>query len=107
MQQSPVAGSPPHFAAFMLASTTGVNIVYVHDKGGAPAMQDLLSGHVAASVSLINESLPLIGSGALRILAVTGSQRSRFLPHVPTMRELGYDVVAEPWIGLFAPARLP
>src|SRR5262249_48207125 len=46
-------------------------------------------------------------SGALRMLAVTGSNRSRFLPDVPTMREQGFDVVIDSWLGAFAPARTP
>jgi len=70
-------------------------------------VQDLLGGHVAASVNPIGETLPLAKSGTLRILAVTGPQRSRFLPEVPTMHELGYEVVAHSWIGLFGPARMP
>jgi tripartite-type tricarboxylate transporter receptor subunit TctC len=62
---------------------------------------------VPASVNPISEALPHAKSGALRMLAVTGSRRSRFLPDVPTMREQGFDVVVESWLGAFAPGRTP
>jgi tripartite-type tricarboxylate transporter receptor subunit TctC len=76
----------------------------VHYRGGAPALQDLLGGHVPASVNPIGETLPFAASGKLRILAVTSAERSRFLPDVPTMREAGYDVAFDSWIGAFANA---
>src|SRR5215472_15349548 len=59
------------------------------------------------SVNPISESLPLAKSGTLRILAVTGSRRSSFLPDVPTMTEAGYNVVVESWLGVFVPAKTP
>jgi tripartite-type tricarboxylate transporter receptor subunit TctC len=55
----------------------------------------------------VSESLPFSRSGAVRVLAVTGSQRSPFLPDVPTMRESGYDVVIDSWLGVFVPAKTP
>jgi tripartite-type tricarboxylate transporter receptor subunit TctC len=51
--------------------------------------------------------LPFANSGKIRILAVTGSQRSRFLPDVPTMKEQGYNVVIDSWVGVFLPAKTP
>ena len=91
----------------MLANAAATTIMPVHYRGGAPALQDLLGGHVPAGVNPISESLPHARSGALRVLAVTGSQRSSFLPDVPTMREQGYDVVVESWLGVFVPSRTP
>ena len=61
----------------MLANEAGVKMTPVHYRGGAPALQDLLGGHVPASVNPISEVLTQAKSGALRMLAVTGSQRSR------------------------------
>jgi tripartite-type tricarboxylate transporter receptor subunit TctC len=104
---TPSAGTTPHFVGFMLASAADVKMTPVHYKGGAPALQDLLGGHVSASVNPISETLPLANAGTLRVLAVTGSQRSRFLRDVPTMRESGYNIVVDSWIGIFAPAKLP
>jgi tripartite-type tricarboxylate transporter receptor subunit TctC len=101
------AGGTPHFVGMMVASAAGIAMTPVHYRGGAPALQDLLGGHVPASVNPISETFSLAKSGTLRMLAVTGSQRSPFLPDVPTMREQGYDVVIDSWIGLFVPVRTP
>jgi tripartite-type tricarboxylate transporter receptor subunit TctC len=101
------AGSTTHFVGMMLAGASGTKLTPVHYRGGAPALQDLLGGHVPASVNPIGETLPFAASGKLRILAVTSAERSRFLPDVPTMREAGYDVAFDSWIGAFAPARTP
>src|SRR6185312_11554990 len=79
----------------------------VHYRGGAPALQDLIGGHVPAGVNPISETLPFVNSGKLRILAVTGSKRSQFLPDVPTMAEQGYDVVINSWLGVFVPSKTP
>ena len=87
------AGGTPHFVGMMLADAAGVAMTPVHYRGGAPSLQDLIGGHVAASVNPISESMSLANAGTIRILAVTGSRRSSFLPDVPTMVEAGYDVV--------------
>lgn len=100
-------GATPHFVGVMLARAAKLDLTPVHYQGGAPALQDLLGGHIPVSVNPISETLPFAKSG-IRILAVTGSKRSRFLPDVPTMVEQGYkDVVVESWLGLFAPANTP
>jgi tripartite-type tricarboxylate transporter receptor subunit TctC len=82
-------------------------MIPVHYRGGAPALQDLIGGHVSASINPISESMTFAKAGTIRILAVTGSQRSSFLPEVPTMREAGYNVVVESWLGVFVPAKTP
>ncbi len=101
------AGGTPHFVGVMLASAAQLKMTPVHYRGGAPALQDLFGGHVPASVNPIGETLPYAASGMLRILAVASSGRSKFLPDVPTMREQGYDVVLNTWLGAFAPAKTP
>ena len=67
----------------------------------------MVGGHIPASVNPISESMPLHQAGTIRILAVTGAKRSQFLPDVPTMKEQGYDVVVESWLGVFLPAKVP
>ena len=89
------AGGTPHFVGMMLANAAGVAMTPVHYRGGAPALQDLIGGHVPVSINPISESMPSAKAGTIRILAVTGSRRSSFLPEVPTMLEAGYDVVVE------------
>jgi tripartite-type tricarboxylate transporter receptor subunit TctC len=101
------AGGSPHFVGVMLASEAGVKITPVHYRGGAPALQDVLGGHIPASVNPIAEALPLMQSGQVRILGVTGSQRSRFAPDIPTMREQGFNVAIDSWLGVFVPAKTP
>ncbi len=101
------AGSTTHFVGIMLANEAGVKLSPVHYRGGAPALQDLIGGHVPASVNPIGETLPLSASAKIRILAVASAERSRFLPNVPTIRESGYGVSFESWLGVFAPARTP
>src|SRR5499427_5561763 len=101
------AGSTTHFVGNMLANAAGIKLNPVHYRGGAPALQDLFGGHVPASVNPIGETLPHAASGKIRILAVASAERSRFLPNVPTMREAGYNVVVETWLGAFAPRKTP
>jgi len=101
------AGGTPHFVGVMLANAAGVKMTPVHYRGGAPAIQDVIGGHVPAGINPVSETLPFARSGAVRVLAVTGSQRSPFLPDVPTMREMGYDVVIDSWLGVFVPAKTP
>src|SRR4051794_726420 len=101
------AGATPHFAGVMFANEAKVAMNPVHYRGGAPALQDVVGGHIAVSVNPVSESMPLHQAGTIRILAVTGAARSKFLPDVPTMKEQGYDVVVESWLGVFLPPKTP
>ena len=87
------AGATPHFAGVMLSNELKVTLNPVHYRGGAPALQDVVGGHIPMSVNPLSEALPLHQSGTVRALAVR--QRSRFMPDVPTAKEAGYDVVVE------------
>ncbi len=102
------SGSGQHFAGAMFARAAGISMDLVPYKGGAPQVQDLLGGHIPASVNPVAEVLSHAQSGKVRVLATTGVKRSPFLPEVPTMLELGYkDVVFQDWLGMFAPAGTP
>jgi tripartite-type tricarboxylate transporter receptor subunit TctC len=101
------AGGTPHFAGVMLSHEAKVPLNPVHYRGGAPALQDVVGGHIAASVNPTSESMPLYQAGTIRILAVTGAKRSEFLPDVPTMAEQGFNVVIDSWLGVFLPAKVP
>lgn len=102
------SGSSQHFAGQAFARAANVRMEHVSYKGGAPAMTDLLGGHIPANVSPTAEALPHHQAGKIRILAVTGARRSRFLPDVPSMQELGYaDVLFQDWLGMFVPAGTP
>ena len=101
--QQALFGAPPgssqHFAGQLYARSAGVPLTYVAYKGGAPAMQDLLGGHLPANVSPVSEALPHHAAGKIRILATTGAKRPRLLPDVPTMQELGHgEVLFQDWL---------
>jgi tripartite-type tricarboxylate transporter receptor subunit TctC len=101
-------GTSAHLAAELFKAMAGVDIVSVPYKGGAPALNDLLGGHIPVSFNNLPESIAMIRSGAIRPLAVTTAERTPLLPDVPTFDEVGvkgYDTRV--WWALFAPAGLP
>lgn len=105
---SPAAGATPHFVGTMLGRAGGVALHHIPFKGGAPLVSDLLGGQIQSGVNVLPEVLPHAGSGKLRILAVSGAQRSRFLPNVPTFAESGFkDVAADEYFAVFVPAKTP
>ncbi len=88
-------GTSSHMAGELLKSMTGINVVHVPYRGGAPMVNDLLGGQVQAAVDVVANSLPHIRSGALRALAVTTTMRLETLPDVPTVDETvpGYEAL--------------
>jgi len=105
---TPGVGSTPHLAAALFVSMTGVKMVHIPYKGGAPAATDLVAGQVPIGFAPIASLLPHIGSGRVRGLAVTGLQRSAALPNLPTVSEGGLGgFEMSPWFGVLAPAGTP
>jgi len=101
-------GSFQHLGGELFKLTAGVNIVHVPYKGGGPAMQDVISGHVKIMFSSLIQTTPFIKSGQLKALGTGGAKRSSVLPDVPTISEAGVSgYVADNWWGLAAPAGLP
>jgi tripartite-type tricarboxylate transporter receptor subunit TctC len=100
-------GTISHLAIELLKVMTGVTLLHVPYRGGAPMVVDLLSGQVQAGIDALPNSLPHIRSGALRALALTGPTRSDVVPEVPTVGETvpGYDVSG--WTGVGVPAGTP
>jgi tripartite-type tricarboxylate transporter receptor subunit TctC len=76
-------------------------------RGGAPAAQDLIGGQIPLMVDTASETIEHHKSGKVRILAVTGEQRSKALPDVPTLKELGVNMAADAFFGLYGPAGMP
>ncbi len=101
------AGTVPHFAGMMLGQTAGVNITHVAYRGGALAAQDLIAGQVPLMVDTASETIEHHKAGKVRILAVTGDQRSRALPDVPTLKEQGVNMAADAFFGLYGPVGMP
>lgn len=105
---TPTAGSPPHFFGVMLARATGVDLVVVPYKGGAPLVADLAGGQVPAGITVLSEVLKQHQSGRVRILASSGAQRSPVTPDIPTFRELGFPAIeGTGWQAFHAPAGTP
>jgi tripartite-type tricarboxylate transporter receptor subunit TctC len=101
-------GSFQHLGGELFKITAGVDIVHVPYKGGGPAMQDVISGHVKIMFSSLIQTTPFIKSGQLKALGTGGAKRSSVLPDVPTISEAGVPgYVADNWWGLAAPAGLP
>lgn len=101
-------GTTSHVGAALIESMAGVDMLHVPYKGAAPALQDVMGDRVALSVDIITSSLPLVKSGKLQAVAITGANRSPMLPQVPTVAEAGvpgYEFAS--WYMLLAPARTP
>lgn len=101
-------GGFSHLAGALLGSMTGIEMIHVPYKGGAPAMADVIGGQLHMLFSTIIQSHGHISSQRLRALAVTTSRRSRALPNLPTMHEAGvrgFEVAG--WYGVMAPAQTP
>jgi tripartite-type tricarboxylate transporter receptor subunit TctC len=101
-------GSASHLAGELLNQRAGIDTVHIPYKGGAPALQDLLGGRVAAYYSTPSTAAPHIEAGKLIPLATTGLTRSPFMPSVPTIAESGYPGFnATNWYAFVAPAKAP
>lgn len=102
------AGTGPHLASEVLKANTGMTTVHIAYKGAGPALTDLVAGHVQFQLANMIASLPLVKSGRLRAIAVSGARRSRALPDVPTIGESGVAGFEE--VGghmIMIPARTP
>jgi len=84
------SGSNSHFIGYMLSQATGVTWNHVPYKGAGPGVQDLLAGHIPSLIGPLGDALTHHRAGKVRVIAISGSQRSRFLPEAPTFEELGY-----------------
>jgi tripartite-type tricarboxylate transporter receptor subunit TctC len=98
----------PHLAVESLRAAAGIQLVHVPYKGAAPAVVDLLGGHVLFTILDMPVLLPHVKSGKLRALAVATAKRQATLPNVPTMTEAGYPSVrADNWYGVVVAAATP
>jgi tripartite-type tricarboxylate transporter receptor subunit TctC len=101
-------GTITHLAVELLKTEAKIELVHVPYRGAAPAVNDLLGGHVQLAVLDTPVLLPHIRSGAVKALAVTSATRSAALPEVPTTAEAGLKSVnSDNWYGLSAPAGVP
>lgn len=103
---TPGIGGPQHLSTELFAARAGIKLTHIPYKGGAGAVQAVLSGEVAVYFSGMPPALAHIQSGKLKALAVTTERRSVAAPSVPTIAEAGFPgFEADNWHALFAPAR--
>lgn len=101
-------GTPSHFLGYQLNQRFKLDMTHIPYKGSGPQTTDLLGGQVPLGFAQLQSALPHVQSGKLNAIAVTSPQRSRHLPQVPTLAELGYkELNTTIWFGLLAPAAAP
>jgi tripartite-type tricarboxylate transporter receptor subunit TctC len=96
-------GSTPYLAAELFKSLSGIDVLHVPYKGGAPALSDLVGGQLSFMIENMPGTMPYVMAGNLRALAITSPQRSSLAPELPTMAEAGvpgYEMSG--WNGIFA-----
>lgn len=101
-------GTPQHFAGELMKHMVNIDWVHVPYKGAAPALVDLVGGHVPVGFVALLPAIPHVRSGRLRPLAVTSAQRSSALAEVPTLAEsglAGFDIIQ--WFAFWVPAKTP
>jgi tripartite-type tricarboxylate transporter receptor subunit TctC len=104
---TPGAASPHHLSGELLALKTGIKIVHVPYRGGAPAGNDLVGGHINMAFLSLSTAVPLAATGKIRIVALVEKQRYAAMAEVPTVGETvpGFEMTS--WLGVFAPAGTP
>ena len=105
---TPGFGTAMHFAGELLNTRAGIKMVQVPYRGAAPALTDLLGHHLPVAIMGIGPALPYVKSGKLRAIAITTEKRSKILPDVPTVAELGYPGYRfGEWFAMIAPKGIP
>lgn len=100
-------GTSSRLSFELLKEVAGINTTAVHYKGGAPALVDVLGGHVPAMIVQLGGAVQQVKQGKLVALAVSSAQRSPQLPNVPTIGETYRGFEAQSWVGFLAPAGTP
>jgi tripartite-type tricarboxylate transporter receptor subunit TctC len=105
---SPGLGSSGHLAGEQFKQLNNLEIQHVHYRGAAPALQDLVAGHVQVMFEIVPLTKEQLAAGRVRPLAITAAKREPAVPNVPTFAELGMPgIEGGPWFGLFAPTGTP
>jgi tripartite-type tricarboxylate transporter receptor subunit TctC len=101
-------GSPQHLCGELLNVSAGIDLVHVPYKGAAPALQDVIAGHVPLMCNALSLVLPQVRAGRLRAIALAANARHPQAPEVPTAREAGLPgFESDVWFGFVAPAATP
>jgi len=103
---SPAAGSVPHFIGVLLGRSASVDLKHVPYRGTQPAILEMIGGQIQAVSGPIGEFTQHVAAGKCRLLASTGSTRSRFAPDTPTLVEQGLrDMAFSEWFGFYLPGK--
>ncbi|MGE4243375.1 Bug family tripartite tricarboxylate transporter substrate binding protein [Ramlibacter sp.] len=101
-------GTTSHYSGLMFSEQAGLGMQNVGYAGSPPALQDVIGGQVDIMFDGMGTSLPLVNGGKLRAYAVSGKSRSKYLPDVPTMTELGYpEIQFQGQMRFYASSKLP
>jgi len=100
-------GSSGQLVAESLAQTAGIKIEHVPYKGASQGIMDLVAGHITFSAQTVSSTASQIRGGSLAAIAHSGKARFADFPDVPTLKEMGYDVVSTTWFSISGPAGLP
>src|SRR5215468_4900947 len=101
-------GSLNHLSMALFLKQASLTMAHVPYKGNAPALADVVAGHIPAMFSNLSDALPQAQGGTIRMLAVSGETRSALAPEIPTVAESGYpNYKVLTWNGLMAPAGTP
>jgi len=100
-------GSMGHLYAVWFNNNAGAQFTPVPYKGAGPAMEASIKGEVAVSLFGVGAALPHLKNGTLKAIAIVDEKRSKYLPDVPTIAEMGYPFVVRAWLGFFAPRAIP
>src|SRR5256884_2062147 len=104
---TPGSGTAMHLSVEMLKTNTGIDLVHVPYKGGAPAQQHVVAGHVPILMDVLYAVQPLIKSGKIKVLALLSPQRARESPESPVVAEAAPGVSALSIVGIVAPGATP
>ncbi|MGJ7505968.1 Bug family tripartite tricarboxylate transporter substrate binding protein [Variovorax sp. GT1P44] len=106
---SPGNGTPHHLGMELMKSALGIEVVHVPYKGFSGALTDTMGGQVQMMLATVQSVLPQVQAGKVRMLGVTGAERSPLVPDVPTFREQGIPALegVDAWYGVFGPAGMP
>jgi tripartite-type tricarboxylate transporter receptor subunit TctC len=101
-------GSSGHILGEQFKQLTGLDLAHVPYRGGAPAVQDLVAGHVGMLFDILTLAKPQIDAGKMRGLLITSAEPDAAFPGVPTARQAGFPALeGGPWFGFFVPAGTP
>ena len=100
-------GTMTHLIGEQLKVLTGLDMQHIVYRGGTPAMTDLIAGHLPLSFATVAQALQVYKGGQIKAIAVSSDTRYASVPEIPTFKEQGFDIVANEWYGLLAPAGTP